>query len=145
VECRREVVKRRRERSQLEAAVRRAAAGKSRDEAREILIAEHRRRGKEPLGQPLLDRQLDAILTQRTPADWAILQADGVAAVVGMGTRLVQLFRSAQDDDWPEIVYDVTLVSDWHRTYPVIVDADAQDWVGEVEPGLLTFRDLTTV
>jgi hypothetical protein len=45
----------------LAAVVRRESKGKTRDEAREILITETRRAGGEPLGQPFLDRQLDMI------------------------------------------------------------------------------------
>ena len=142
-----DAAKKTRDRRVLYAAVRRQSQGRTRDEAREILIRETRRAGGEPMGQPFLDRQLDTILASDSPAERARQLVDGIGTLVKAGTHLVDTFRSTGDDhpdaaDRP----DVWFAGDLHRPCRVVLADGVGDWIGEVPSvGSISYRDLSSV
>lgn len=77
-------------------AARRAAAGKSRDEIRELYVAELRSRGLEPPTEPSLTATVEHIAGNPVPA--ARLAAHGFAL---LGKGLVELARLLRDINRP--------------------------------------------
>ena len=69
--------------------------GEPRDEAREIMVEEYRKVGKEPPGQPILDRRVDMLLAPRTPVSRVTDLVEGVSVLVGAATRFKKLFDGA--------------------------------------------------
>jgi hypothetical protein len=131
-------------RKKIDAACRQAMAGKTRDEARVILVEQYREHGEEPPGQPLLDARLDFLRRPTSTADTAKDWADGVAAVVGFGRGLKKVLTDEHPgDDEPHA--DLMIIPDWNHTARVELVDDAETWLGEIEGGLVRFRDVTTV
>jgi hypothetical protein len=130
----------------LEATIRKAALGKPRDEARDILIAEYNRHGKDPPGQPFLDRRLDMILAPNTPIDRAVRGVEDLTAIAGAGHRLMKFLQGFPRTLPPVLRQaDIILIPDYHQTSRVVLDKDAQSWLGQVETVALTFRDMSHI
>lgn len=142
-----DAVKKSHDRSELYAVVHRELQGKTRDEAREILIRETRRVGGEPMGQPFLDRQLDTILAPDTPVEKARQYVDGIGTAVNAGTYFVNVLRSPGADhadftDRP----DVQFTGDLHRPCQVLLSDGVEDWIGTIPSvGSISYRDLSSI
>ncbi len=143
----RQAVQRTRERRTFDATCRAAMRGKSRDEAREIMIEEYRKIGQEPPGQPLLDRRVDMLLAPRTPVNGVTDLVEGVSVLVGTANRFKKLLEGAADSN-KEVRHhsDLFLHADWHHTCQVELVDDAQSWIGDVPlMGIIAYRDLSAI
>ena len=111
------------------------------------MVAEYRKVGKEPPGQPILDRRVDMLLAPRTPVSRVTDLVEGVSVLVGAASRFKKLFDGASDND--KVVKhhsDLFLKPDWHHTCQVELVDDAQSWIGDVPlTGLISYRDLSLV
>jgi hypothetical protein len=139
-----DAVKKAHNRKALYAIVRRESQGKTRDEAREILVSETRRAGGEPIGQPFLDRQLDVILTSDSPVEKARQFVDGMGAVFKVGANLVNTIRSTGNDH-PDFADrpDISFRGDRHFLCQVLLADGVEDWIGELPSvGSISYRDL---
>jgi hypothetical protein len=135
-----------RDRSRFDAAARRAMAGKSRDEAREILIGQFRREGKEIPGEPFLDMRLDLLLAPNTPVERAKLHIDAVGTLIRAGGRLKGLVTDPDSHSMYRSWSDIFIEPDWTDSHRVLLDENVQDWIGDVPiTGLVDFRDLSVV
>lgn len=136
-----------RERKRFDAVCREAIRGKSRDEAREIIIEEYRKVGKQPPGQPILDRRVDILLAPRTPESAVTGLVEGVSMLVGAATRFKRMLQdSSVIDEQVRHRPDLFLKPDWHRTCRVDLVDDAQSWIGVVPlTGILSFRDISMI
>ena len=143
----RQAIERTRERRKFDAVCRQAIRGKSRDEARGIMIEEYRKIGKEPPGQPILDRRVDMLLAPRTPVNGVTDLVEGVSVLVGAATRFKKLLEGPTDTDRQDMHRsDLFLKPDWHHTCQVELVDDAQSWIGDVPlTGLISYRDLSLV
>ena len=143
----RQAIGRTHERRKLDAACREAVRGKSRDEAREIVIEEYRRIGEEPPGQPILDRRVDMLLAPPNPVSRATDAVEAVSVLVGVASRFKELLDTAADSEkLARHRSDLFLKPDWHRTGRVELVDDAQSWVGDVPlTGLISYRDLSLI
>jgi hypothetical protein len=125
--------------------VRKAIAGKSRDEARVILIDHMRREREEILGDPLLDMRLDLLLAD-TPAEKLKLHIDGIGTLFRAGGRLKDLLMNADSSTIRKSLGNIVIQPDWSQTHRVLLDEGAQDWIGDVDiAGLMDFRNLSNV
>jgi hypothetical protein len=143
----RRAVEKTRERRKFDAACRAAIHGKSRDEAREIMIEEYRKIGQEPPGQPMFDRRLDLLLAPRTPTNSVSDVVEGVSVLVGAATRFKKLLEGPTDSDREDMRRgDLHLTPDWHHTCPVELVDDAQSWIADVPVmGIISYRDLSPI
>jgi hypothetical protein len=143
----RKAVQKSHDRAKFDSECRAAMKGKSRDEAREILIEQYRRIGEQPLGQPLLDRKLDMLITPTSPTSRVNDLVDGIGSLVGAGFRLKKLFQGPTDEDLRfRHKADLHAMPDWHRMSRVNLVEDAQSWLGEIEvSGLVAFRDMSAI
>jgi hypothetical protein len=127
---------------EIHAAVRSRAQGRSRDEAREILVEEIRSRGQEVPPQPLLDVRLDAILANDSPGDRAKMTMEAVSALGEMGLKLGKMFRAHKAEDSTDPGFDGSWVpQDRKKSVEIELDDDAQSWIGQVdEESSFSFR-----
>src|SRR5271155_1924353 len=140
----REALQKSRDRQKFDHVVRKAIVGKSREEATEILIAEYRRQGDEPPGQPLLDLKLDVLLEGHSMADRVALGAEGIGALMRAGPRFADLFKEGSEPS--AFPAGMGLSPDWKHTCRVLLDEDTQNWIGDAEvAGLFDFRDVSPI
>lgn len=143
----RRAVQKSRDRARFDAQCRVAMKGKTRDEAREILIDRYRRIGEQPLGQPLLDRKLEMLIAPTSPASRINDLVDGIGSLVSAGVRLKKMFQGSSDDgSSARRQADCHVMPDWHHTCRVDLVDDAESWLGAVEvSGLVAFRDMGAI
>ncbi len=141
----REGMRKQRERSKFDDAARKAIAGKSRDEAREILIEQFRREGKEIPRGPLLEMRLDLLLAPDTPSERVRLYIDSVGSLAGAGGRLKDLFTGADSGSINMPPGNIVMGPDWSDAHKVLLDDDAQERIGEARVILVDFRNLSPV
>jgi hypothetical protein len=143
----RRVVEKSREGARFNAECRAAIKGRPRDEARAILVEQYERFGRQPLGQPLLDRKLDMLLTPSTVSSRVSDVVDSTSTLIGAGIRLKRMFQnSTHDDPIQHQEADLHVMPDLHQTVPVTLTDDAQSWLGQVElTGLFAFRDISMI
>ena len=143
----RRTIQKSRDRSKFDTECRAAMRGKSRDEAREILIEHYRRIGEQPLGQPLLDRKLDMLIAPTSPTSRISDVVDGLASVVGAGVRFKKILHGPTDEDLTSHrKSDLFVTPDWHHTCRVDLVDGVQSWLGEVQvTGLVAFRDMSSI
>jgi hypothetical protein len=143
----RQAVEKTRERRKFDATCREAIRGKSRDEAREIMVEEYRKVGQEPPGQPLLDRRVDLLLAPRTQANGVSDFVEAASLLVGAATRFKKLLQDASDDNGVVRHHsDLYLKGDWHHTSQVELVDGAQSWIGDLPiTGLISYRDLSLI
>jgi hypothetical protein len=135
-----------RDRTRFNETVRRAIAGKSRDEARDILIEHLRSAGEEILGEPLLEMRLDLLLAPDTPAEKVKLHIDGIASLARASGRLKGLFTDADSSSIGNRLGNIVIQPDWSHTQRILLDDGAQDWIGDVDvAGLVDFRNVSNV
>jgi hypothetical protein len=141
----RKSIRKSRDRSRFNDVVRKAIAGKSRDEARDILIEQFRRESKDIPGEPLLEMWLDLLLATDTPSERVRAQIDSIGSLVRTGGRLKGLFAGA-DSTFEKSWGNIVIQPDWSHTHKVLLDNDAQDWIGDIDiAGLVDFRNLSNV
>jgi hypothetical protein len=143
----RQAVERTRERRRFDAVCREAVRGKSREEARDILVEEYRKTGQEPPGQPLLDRRVDLLLAPRTPVNGITDVVEAASMLVGAATRFKKLLQNASESEG-DVGYhtDLYLKGDWHHTCQVELVDSAQSWIGDLPiTGLISYRDLSLI
>ena len=143
----RKAVQKSRDRTRFDSECREAMKGKSRDEAREILIEQYRRIGEEPLGQPLLDRKLDMLIAPTSPTSRINDVVDGISSLIGAGVRLKKMLQGPTEEDLrSHRKADLHVNPDWHHMSRVDLVDDVQAWLGEVEvSGFVAFRDMSAI
>jgi hypothetical protein len=140
-------VERSRASQQIRVAVRSGAQGKTRDEARQLLIDELRSRGQEIPAQPWLDARLDGILAIGSRSDQVKITVDVISSVGEMGLKMFKKYqdRSREDGDRAGEVGLSNFPIPWDKrqSVEVALDDDAQDWIGALdEEMLLKFRQI---
>lgn len=140
-------IRRGRERVAFDARCREAMRGKSRDEAREILVNQYERIGEEPPGQPLLDRKLDMLIAPVSASRRMSDVVDSVSTLIGLGAHVKKIFQGPNEDDLAAFQrVDVFAKPNWHHTCQVALDDDAQLRLGETEElGSVAFRDMSAI
>jgi hypothetical protein len=138
-------MRKQRERSQFDDAARKVMAGKSRDEAREILIEQFRREDQEIPGGPLLEMRLDLLLAPDTPSEKVRLYIDSVGALARAGGRLKDLFTGEDSGSVNMPPGNILMGPDWSDANRVLLDDDAQDWIGDARVVVVDFRNLSPV
>jgi hypothetical protein len=111
------------------------------------MIEEYRKVGKEPPGQPILDRRVDMLLAPRTPESVVTGLVEGVSLLVGAATRFKKMLQdSSTIADQVQHPADLFLKPDWHHTCQVELVDGAQSWIGEVSlAGFLSYRDISMI
>jgi hypothetical protein len=137
-------VERTRASQQIRVAVRSGAQGKTRDEARQLLIDELRFRGQDIPAQPWLDARLDGILTNEGQVKTTV---EVINSVGGMGLKMFKRYKNrSREDPGPgdvEGLRNFPIPWDKRQSVEVALDRDAQDWIGALdEEMLLKFRQV---
>jgi hypothetical protein len=131
---------------EIRAAVRARAQGRTRDEARAILIEEMGAHGQDIPAQPWLDVRLDGVLAGDGPKDRAQATVEAVSVLGEIGLRMIRLLKTHASDD-----ADTTesgqrsgfLKVDRSRSVEIDLDDDAQTWIGQVDNDtVFKFRDV---
>jgi hypothetical protein len=143
----RQAVEKTSERRKFDAICQEAVRGKSREEARDIMVEEYRKTGQEPPGQPLLDRRVDLLLTPRTPVNGVSDVVKAASLLVGAAIRFKKLLQDASASDGAVRHHtDLYLKGDWHHTCQVELVENAQSWIGDLPiTGLISYRDLSLI
>jgi hypothetical protein len=137
----RKTVEQGRAKTETRKAVLAQAGSKSRSELRDLLATELQARGQRVPPQPLLDMQLDHILTSASPAGYASETVKGVKLLGDAVAGLVKTFRDTgqtskqtPDDQEPERLFEemrTRVMGDRNRTVQVLLAPDAQGIIAE--------------
>jgi hypothetical protein len=142
-------VERSRVTQEIRTTVRARSRGKTRDEARQILIDEIESRGQEVPAQPWLDARLDAILAGDHPGDRARATVEAVSALGEAGFRIYKMFkthRAEDSDDQASEALQGFFAQDAHKSVEIELDVGVEEWIGHVEDeALFTFRDVSAL
>jgi hypothetical protein len=134
---------------EVRTAVRSRAEGKSRDEARQILVDEIRSRGQEVPAQPWLDTRLDTILASDSPKDRAKLTIEAMSAVGDVGLKMIKMFRAhtAEVSDHPGSEQrGGFFLQDTKKSVEIEIGDDVQGWIGQVdEETTFSFRNVSAL
>jgi hypothetical protein len=146
-EMARRSVERSRASQKIRAAVRSGAQGKTRDEARQLLIDELRSRGQELPAQPWLDAWLDGILANDGRSDQVKTSVEVINSVGKMGLKMFKRYqdRSREGPGAAGVkgLRNFPIPWDKRQSVEVALDHDAQDWIGALnEEMLLKFRQV---
>jgi hypothetical protein len=131
-------VERSRASREVRAAVRSRSRGKSRDEARQILVDEIRAHGQEVPAQPWLDARLDGILASDNPVDRAKVTVEAVSALGDLGVKMFKMFKThTVEEDSNDPGFDETWMGffpqEMHQSVEIELDDDVQGWIGHVD------------
>jgi hypothetical protein len=122
---------------QIETNVRAGARGKSREEARKLLVDELQAHCEDVPPQPMLDVKLDAILASGSPLGRVQVTAQALKALGQSGAQLLKIFR---DQDGGETGgadaqgrWFFPIPGDQRRTAEVELTDGVQEWLGHLE------------
>jgi hypothetical protein len=140
-------VERSRASQKIRVAVRSGAQGKTRDEARQLLVDELRSRGQEIPAQPWLDARLDGILANDSRSDQVKTTVEVINSVGEMGLKMYKRYKDlSREDPGPVGVKGLRnhpIPWDKRQSIEVALDHDAQNWIGALEEEmLLKFRQV---